>query len=213
VSHDEHDVESLYSQETWDARYAESDRIWSGRANQRLVEEVADLAPGHALDVGCGEGADAVWLAEHGWQVTALDVSEVALGRVREHAVEAGVADRIETRRHDLMADGPVPSRHDLVSVFFFHVPAPQFAGFYRGLAELVAPGGTLLVVGHHPDDVATGARHSHGPQLFFTPAQVVALLDPAAWEIVTEATPTRGMDGPEGPVDVRDSVVRAARR
>ena len=211
--HHDDDDEGLYSQETWDARYAGSDRVWSGLANQRLVEEVADLVPGSALDVGCGEGADAVWLAERGWSVTALDVSEVALARVRAHAAEAGLADRVATLHHDLMAGGPAPGRYDLVSVFFFHVPAEQFDGFYRGQADLVAPGGTLLVVGHHPGDLATGVRQPHGPQLFFTPAQVVGLLDRGSWDPVTEAEPAREMDGPDGPVTVRDSVVRAVRR
>ena len=134
----------MYTQETWDARYAESERIWSGRPNQRLVEEVADLAPGRALDVGCGEGADAVWLAEHGWSVTALDVSEVALARVQEHAAEAGFADRVATLHHDLMAGGPAPGRYDLVSAFFFHVLPEVFEGFYRGLAGLVDSGRDL---------------------------------------------------------------------
>jgi 2-polyprenyl-3-methyl-5-hydroxy-6-metoxy-1,4-benzoquinol methylase len=211
--HHEVDVASLYSQETWDGRYTESARIWSGRPNLRLVEEVADLPPGRALDVGCGEGADAVWLAERGWQVTALDVSEVALGRVREHAADAGVADRVETLHHDLMADGPPPGAHDLVSVFFFHVPEDAFEAFYRGLAGLVGPGGTLLVVGHHPADIETGARQHHGPQLMFTPEQVVELLEPRSWDVVTDAAPTREQVGPEGPVTVRDSVVRAVRR
>ena len=208
----DHDVTSMYTQETWDARYAESDRVWSGRPNQRLVEEVADLEPAHALDAGCGEGADAVWLAERGWRVAALDVSEVALGRVREHAAEAGVADRVETLRHDLMGE-PAPGRYDLVSAFFFQVPADRFEGLYRSLAGLVVPGGTLLVVGHHPADIETGARRHHGPQLLFTPDQVADLLDPEAWDVVTATAPTREQPGPEGLVTVRDSVVRAVRR
>jgi len=207
------DPETMYTQETWDARYAESDRIWSGRPNKLLVDEVAGLMPGRALDVGCGEGADAVWLAGRGWRVTALDVSEVALARVREHALEAGVADRVETLHHDLMADGAVPGRYDLVSAFFFQPPPETFEGFYRGLADLVEPGGTLLVVGHHPDDIHSGARRPHGPQLMFTSEQVVALLDPEVWDVVTEQSPTREQAGPEGPVTVRDSVTRAVRR
>lgn len=211
--HADSDPDAMYTQETWDARYAESDRIWSGRPNQRLVEEVTDLTPGRALDVGCGEGADAVWLAERGWRVTALDVSEVALARVREHAAESGISDRVETLHHDLVGGGPAPGRYDLVSVFFFQPLSSQFAGLYGGLADLVDPGGSLLVVGHHPDDVATGARRPHGPQLMFPPEQVVETLDPDYWEVVTEAAPTRTMDGPEGPVTVRDTVVRAVRR
>ena len=203
----------MYTQETWDARYSESERMWSGRPNKLLVDEVSDLVPGRALDVGCGEGADAVWLAGRGWQVSALDVSEVALARVREHALEAGVAELVETLHHDLVAGGPAPGRYDLVSVFFFQPLPAQFDDLYRGLADVVDPAGSLLVVGHHPDDVATGVRQSHGPQMFFTPEQVVALLDPGAWDVVTEVSPTREQAGPEGPMAVRDSVVRAVRR
>jgi cyclopropane fatty-acyl-phospholipid synthase-like methyltransferase len=209
----EFDPDTMYTQETWDARYAESDRMWSGRPNQRLVEEVADLTPGRVLDVGCGEGADAVWLAERGWRVTALDVSEVALERVRDHAEQAGVADRVELLHHDVLGEGTVPGSYDLVSVHFFQPLPSQFGELYRGLAGLVDPGGSLLVVGHHPDDVTTGARQPHGPQLMFTPEQVVEVLDPEWWDVVTEAAPTREMDTPDGPVMVRDSVVRAVRR
>jgi 2-polyprenyl-3-methyl-5-hydroxy-6-metoxy-1,4-benzoquinol methylase len=207
------DPDTLYTQETWDARYAESDRMWSGRPNQRLVEEVSELEPGRALDVGCGEGADAVWLAQRGWRVTALDVSEVALARVRAHAGEAGVADLVETLHHDLIGAGPAPGRYDLVSAHFFQPLPAQFEDLYRGLGDLVDPGGSLLVVGHHPHDVASGARQAHGPQLMFTPEQVVAILDPDSWEVVTEAAPAREMAGEEGPVTVRDTVVRAMRR
>ncbi|HET9422217.1 MAG TPA: class I SAM-dependent methyltransferase [Nocardioides sp.] len=207
------DPETMYTQETWDARYAESDRMWSGRPNKLLVDEVADLTPGRALDVGCGEGADAVWLAGRGWRVTALDVSEVALARVREHARDAGVAEGVETLHHDLMAGGPAPGRYDLVSAFFFQVPEATFEGFYRGLADLVEPGGTLLVVGHHPDDIHSGARRPHGPQLMFTPEQVVALLEPEAWDVVTEGAPTREQVVDGTPVVVRDTLVRAVRR
>jgi SAM-dependent methyltransferase len=219
MNHQHHDHEhdsdpdTMYTQQTWGARYAESDRIWSGLPNQRLVEEVADLEPGRALDVGCGEGADAVWLAERGWRVTALDVSEVALSRVRAHAAEAGVADRLQFLHHDLVGGGRAPGRYDLVSVFFFQPLPSQFGELYGGLADLVDPGGSLLVVGHHPDDVDTGARRPHGPQLMFSPERVVEILDPEQWEVVTQAAPTREMAGDEGPVAVRDTVVRAVRR
>ena len=209
------ELRAQYTQEAWDARYAESDRVWSGRPNQRLVEQVADLPPGRALDVGCGEGADSVWLAQRGWRVSALDVSQVALDRTRQHAAEAGVAELVEPLHHDLLADG-VPDeagRFDLVSVFFLHVPRPDFDDLYGGLAGLVAPGGSLLVVAHHPDDLVTGVRRPRGPDLLFRPEQVVAVLDEADWEVAVADAPRRQMDRPEGPVTVRDTVVRAVRR
>lgn len=93
--------------ELWDERYRESHRIWSGKPNAALVREVEGLAPGRALDLGCGEGADAVWLAREGWQVTATDISRVALDRAAEHAADAGVADRIDWQFHDLGVSFP----------------------------------------------------------------------------------------------------------
>ena len=204
----------MYTQETWDARYAESERIWSGRPNQRLVEEVADLAPGRVLDVGCGEGADAVWLAEHGWQVTALDVSEVALARVMDHAAEAGR--RRSGRDPPPRPDGRRPGARPLrpgVGLLLPRAARGVRRASTAGWPSLVEPGGTLLVVGHHPDDHDTGVRRPHGAQLLFTPEQVAAVLDPGEWDVVKESAPTREMAGPEGPVTVRDSVVRAVRR
>lgn len=147
--------------EMWDDRYRESDRIWSGNPNVILVREVEGLTPGRALDLGCGEGADAVWLARFGWKVTATDISRVALERAAVHAADAGVADRIDWQWHDLGASFP-EGEYDLVSAQFLHsmgdLPRERIL---RQAASVVAPGGVLLVVGHagfpswehdHPD-------------------------------------------------------------
>ncbi|WP_309649113.1 methyltransferase domain-containing protein [Nocardioides sp.] len=207
------DITDLYSQATWDTRYAESDRVWSGNPNPRLVEHVADLTPGRALDVGCGEGADVVWLAGQGWQVTGADVSPVALAKAGAHAAEAGVRGSVELVQVDVIAGEALPGGQDLVSVQFFHPPAEMFVEVHQRLGAAVAPGGHLLVVGHHPDDLATGARRPHGPDLLFTPERVVAALDQADWEIVVVAAPTREHQHADGPVTVRDTVVLAKRR
>ncbi|NLU72943.1 class I SAM-dependent methyltransferase [Streptomyces sp. HNM0575] len=134
---------------TWDEWYAERDRIWSGRPNDVLVRETEGLRPGRALDLGCGEGADAVWLAGQGWRVTAADISCVALDRAAEHAVEAGVVDRIDWQRHDLGVSFP-EGAFDLVSAQFLHsygdLPREEIL---RRAADAVAPGGTLLIEGH----------------------------------------------------------------
>ncbi|MEJ7831554.1 MAG: class I SAM-dependent methyltransferase [Nocardioides sp.] len=210
--HDPDDVSSFYSQETWDARYAESSRVWSGNPNPLLVEHAADLAPGTALDVGCGEGADAVWLATQGWRVTALDVSEVALARTAQHARESGVEDRVEGVHVDLIDGEAIPGRFDLVSMQFLHPPQAMFDALHQRVGEAVAPGGRLLVVGHHPDDLETGVRRPHGPALLFTPEQVVAALGTDDWQILVADAPSRQHSGPDGPVTVRDSVVVAVR-
>lgn len=211
--HGEADLATMYSQETWDARYAESDRIWSGNPNPRLVEHVADLTPGRALDVGCGEGADVVWLAQQGWTATGVDVSEVALMRAAEHAEDAGVEEKVLWEHLDLMAGDELPGDQDLVSVQFMHPPPALFAELHQRIGAAVRPGGHLLVVGHHPDDIATGARQPHGPDLLFTPERVVSALDPAEWEVLVAETPTREHQGADGPVTVTDSVVLARKR
>jgi SAM-dependent methyltransferase len=212
-SHDQ-DVADLFTQDTWDARYAESERIWSGNPNPRLVEQLTGVTPGDALDVGAGEGADAVWLARQGWRVTALDVSEVALTRATTHASEAGVGDRVTTLHHDLMSGAPLPGEFDLVSAQYLHPPVERLAEIFTSLGGTLRPGGRLLVVGHHPDDLATGLRSGHGhPELLFTPDKVVAALAPEDWDVRTADAQTREVTGPEGPVTVTDTVVVAVRR
>jgi SAM-dependent methyltransferase len=217
----DHSLEALRDALTagfWDERYAGSDRVWSGRPNQRLVEQTADLTPGTALDVACGEGGDAVWLAKQGWRVTAVDVSQVALAKVAAHAEDEGVGDRIRIGFYDALADPRPAGRHtfDLVTVSFLHVPTPDFADIYRGIAEAVAPGGRLLVTAHHPDDVVTGARHDHGPGLMFEPDRVLGTLGAdrpdGGWEVEVADTPVREQATEDGPLLVRDTVVRLRR-
>ncbi|GHJ58905.1 hypothetical protein NOK12_14230 [Nocardioides sp. OK12] len=203
--------ERSWSARAWDERYAEKGPVWSGRVNPRLVEQACDLAPGTALDVGCGEGGDALWLAARGWRVTGVDLSQVALDRAARRAGEEGLD--VDWRRADLLEE-PVPGGpYDLVSVFFLHVPRPVFDGLYAALAAAVAPGGSLLVVGHHPDDQHTGVRRPQGDDLLFGPERVTALLDERDWELRTAATPTRTQDLEGQPVTVTDTVVHAVRR
>jgi SAM-dependent methyltransferase len=207
------DVETaMFTREFWDERYSSSARIWSGRPNPRLVEHVSALTPGAAIDVGCGEGADAVWLATQGWEVTGVDVSEVALERALQHAVEAGVGDRTSWRQVDLVAGEQLPGSADLVSVQFLHLPSSVFAQVYAGIVATVRPGGRLLVVGHHPDDAQTGLRNERLAHLLFTPDAVTALLD-NRWDIEVSDAPTRQVESDGRPVTVTDTVVLASRR
>jgi 2-polyprenyl-3-methyl-5-hydroxy-6-metoxy-1,4-benzoquinol methylase len=212
--HTHEDETERYSQATWDTRYAASVRVWSGNPNPRLVEHVSDLPAGTALDVGAGEGADSVWLAGQGWQVTALDVSPVALEKTRAHADDAGVSERVSTVQHDLMAGGPIPGSFDLVSAQFWHPPADRRADFDLVIGEAVRPGGILLVVGHHPADFDTGARDPHGHAGFlFTPEDVLAVLPPERWDIVVAGAPTRPITKDGAEVTATDTVVLAVRR
>jgi SAM-dependent methyltransferase len=205
------------TQAEWDERYRSASRIWSGQPNPHLVAQAAGLTPGTALDVGSGEGADAIWLAKAGWRVTALDISPVALERAADHAAEAGpeVAGRITWRHADVAAADPDPDlgRFDLVTAQFMHLPPDQLAVLHRRLAEAVAPGGTLLVVGHHPSDIESGVRRPRGPGMLFAAEQVVAALDPAEWQVAVADSHQRQVPGPDGePVTVHDTVVRAVR-
>lgn len=212
--HDDLDVAALHTAAFWDERYGSADQVWSGRPNQRLVENVAGLSPGTALDVGCGEGADAIWLAGEGWTVTAVDVSRVALKRAAHHAEAAGpeVAARITWRREDLREWTPPPGSYDLVSEQFLHLPSALRIRQHERFAAAVRPGGMLLVVGHHPVDNHSMQR-PHPADLFFTAEDEAARLPSLEWD-VSATTPTRPWRDPDGnPVTISDAVVRAVRR
>lgn len=133
----------------WEDFYRDARPVWSGNANALLVDEASSLAPGTALDLGCGQGGDAIWLAERGWQVTAVDVSAAALTFAAERAEVAGVSDRIDWQRHDLAVSFP-SGRFDLVTACYLHSPIDMpRAEILRSAAAAVCDGGTLLVVGH----------------------------------------------------------------
>ena len=199
----------------WNERYRSSDTIWSGNPNPQLVAEAAELVPGEALDIGCGEGADAIWLAERGWTVTAVDVSTVALERAAAHAatVSADAAKRIRWQPADLRDWVPPPAAYDLVSAQFMQPPPEQRRLLHRNLAASVAPGGTLLVVGHHPSDLQTTVPRPPVPDLFFTAADVAAALDAEDWVVVVNEARARTTLDPDGqPATIHDAVLRAQR-
>jgi 2-polyprenyl-3-methyl-5-hydroxy-6-metoxy-1,4-benzoquinol methylase len=197
----------------WDERYRSAPALWSGRPNATLVAEVTDLAPGRAIDVGAGEGADAIWLAEHGWTVTAQDISAVALERARQHADAAGpdVADRVTCLHGDLAEAVAQGASFDLVTSHYVHLPAADRMAMVRDLADLVAPGGHLLVVAHHPSDLATGIRRPRRPDVFFTAGEIAAELDERFTVLVTEARP-REVDHDGKRITIRDTVLVAQR-
>lgn len=202
----------FFEQPAWEERYS-GDKVWSGKVNAQLATEAADLAPGRALDVGCGEGGDALWLAEQGWKVTASDFAEAALARVTEHAAEAGLGDSVETRRIDVRTFEPAGETWDLVTAAFVHLPDGGMVDVVRRLGEAVAPGGTLLVVGHDPGDLSTGLRHGHH-SFMHTADQLLPALDDA-WEVeVCESRP-RTQKHPETgeDIDIADAVLRARRK
>ncbi|QCX28166.1 class I SAM-dependent methyltransferase [Nocardioides jishulii] len=137
----------------WEERYSGEEKIWSGEPNPTLVAEVTSLTPGTALDVGCGEGGDVIWLAQHGWQVTGADFSANGLARAARHAEEAGVADRTDWWQVDAREFDSGGRQWDLVTTHFLHPPEGGMVEVVRRLVDAVAPGGHLLVVGHAPSE------------------------------------------------------------
>jgi SAM-dependent methyltransferase len=205
-------TEVQFTAEFWDERYQSAERVWSGNPNAQLVAETADLEPGHALDAGCGEGADARWLAGRGWTVTAADVSEVALGRAAAHTGPE-LARRIAWLPTDLLEWVPPTRTYDLVSAHFIHFPIRLREQIFARLADAVRPGGTLLIVGHHPADLGTTAHRPADPTLYYTAEQLAERLDPAGWTVLTtdsRARPAKDLEG--RPVTLHDAVLRARR-
>ncbi len=193
----------------WDERYRASEQIWSGNPNGTLVTEIAHEPPGRALDVGCGEGADAIWLALRGWRVTALDVSEVALGRARKAADDAGVD--IEWLHAGLL-DAPIePGRFDLVNAQYPALLRTPEHDAERALLAAVAPGGTLLMV-HHADIQADHAEeHVFDPADYVVPADMLALLDDH-WILQVNEPRPRDVRSGGGAHHILDRVLRARR-
>ncbi|MGB0101136.1 MAG: class I SAM-dependent methyltransferase [Nocardioides sp.] len=212
MSHEHEITPEMFEQPSWDERYGGADRVWSGRPNAVLAADAADLPPGRALDLGCGEGGDAIWLAERGWQVTAVDFSETGLARAAAHAAERGVADRVEWRQADLRHWTPDGEQWDLVTSHFLHLLGDAMVSATRQMAAAVAPGGTLLVVGHHVDDEHTGLRWSM-PGVLLTAEQLAVALDPAVFEIHVEARKRQETRHEGAPMTVTDAVLAARRR
>jgi SAM-dependent methyltransferase len=194
--------------EGWNRRYATSELIWTAEPNRFLVEEVDGLRPGRALDVAAGEGRNAVWLARRGWDVTAVDFSDVGLDKARRLAENAGVT--VELVCAD--ATQPIGGQFDLVVVLYLQLPADQRRPAYRNAADAVAPGGTLLVVGHDITNLAEGTGGPQDPAVLFTAADVVADLDGTGLTVVRAEAVKRTVPTDDGEHVAIDALVRAER-
>ncbi|KUL24629.1 class I SAM-dependent methyltransferase [Streptomyces regalis] len=207
------DTPALKAAEFWEARYRDGGRLWSGRPNSLLVREASGLEPGSALDLGCGEGADAVWLASRGWQVTGVDISHTALERAALHATEAGLSDRTAWERHVLGETFPKGS-FDLVNAQYLQSPiALDQQRILRQAAEAVAPGGTLLIVMH-----AGWPSWQSEPPFEAEFPTLQSVLDELAlpkddWTLETLDTVRRASLSPDGGKGFRDDNVWRMRR
>lgn len=201
------------AEQFWDDFYRAKERVWSGKPNFVLVREITDLAPGTALDLGCGEGADAIWLAQRGWRVTAVDISQAALDRAAGHATTAGVADRIDWQRHDLATSFPTGA-FDLVCAQFLHSPVvmPR-EQILRAAAAAVAPGGVLLIAGHAG---FPSWDLDHDPAVHFPTSQEVfdsLDLPPGQWELQLSENLEHSLTAPDGtPATRTDNILKIRR-
>lgn len=193
--------------ELWDERHASRDPIESPGADPTLIEVVGAMAPGTALDLGAGDGRNAVWLAVRGWRVTAVDFSTVALDHGRALASTAGVD--VDWRLADLLEWTPPPDAFDLVALFFIHLPPEERRQVYARAAAAVAGGGTLLVVAHDRSNLTDGAGGPQDPAVLFTTAEIAREL-PADFTVERADVVRRSSGTGPGPLD---AVVRAVGR
>lgn len=203
-----------FDQDFWDQLWSKTlgehaDQVVRRPPNAHLVAEVANLPPGRALDAGCGHGADTLWLAAHGWQVTAIDFSAAVLAHGRSMAEAAGgdVAGRIDWIESYLTTWTAEPEYYDLVVCLYVHL-ADSVEAMVRRLANAVAPGGTLFLVGHRPIDPSTGAATAAANQMQVSVEAAVAALDADVWEFIVAEERPRAVAGTGV-----DAVIRARRR
>lgn len=194
----------------WDKRYLEREQLWSGDPNGALVAEVGGLAPGRVLDVGCGEGADAIWLARGGWVVTALEVSGVALQRARAHAEQAGV--EVDWVHAGLAEAALTAGSFDLVSAQYPALQRTPDAAAERALLAAVAPGGVLLLVHHAGMETREAGDGDFDPADYVWPRMVAALLD-EDWAIELDEQRPRVVPASGGGAHHAEDVVLRARR
>jgi SAM-dependent methyltransferase len=209
----EHDFDKDYWEQHW--LQAPSSGPGTARAsnpNPHLVHETSGLSPGTALDAGCGEGAEAIWLASLGWRVTAADIASKALARAAVSAEGSAAYGRVQWVEVDLSTWEP-DRQFDLVTTNYAHPAMPQLA-FYQRVSTWVAPGGTLLIVGHLNNPETAGHGHHPPTEASVTTADSTAGLDSSRWEIVTADERVRTLPGPAGHAkSLHDVVVRATRR
>jgi SAM-dependent methyltransferase len=198
----------------WDDRYAGSDLVWSSTPNVWVEQVAADLTPGRVIDLAAGEGRNALWLAERGWTATAVDFSPVAIERSRQLAEQRlgdGV-DRFTGAVGDLLRLRPEQGAYDLVLLVYLHVDAEKRWLILRTASQYVAPGGILLVVGHHTDNATEGIGGPGDPGILYTEAELAADIAESGLVIERAERVLRDVDTPQGPRVAIDALLVARR-
>jgi SAM-dependent methyltransferase len=194
--------------EDWNRRYQGDDLLWTERPNRFLVAETGGLAPGRALDLACGEGRNAVWLAEQGWQVSGVDFSQVALEKARRLADDRGV--RVDWLTADLLEYVPTPGAFELVIVFYLQLAEKERRSIFSRAASAVAPGGTFLLVAHDSSNPAHGYGGPRNPATLYSAEDVTATF--TGLEIERAEAVKRTVETDEGTREAIDVLVRARR-
>ncbi len=192
----------------WNSRYQGDDLLWTDRPNRFLVAEAEELTPGRALDLACGEGRNAVWLAERGWQVTGVDFADVALEKAQLLAEHRGV--RADWIRADLFEYEPAPEAFDLVIVFYLQIPAERLRPILARAARAVAAAGVFLLVAHDSSNLERGYGGPRDPAVLYTAEDVLPAL--AELEIERAEQVVRTVETDEGVREAIDALVRARR-
>lgn len=197
-----------FAREDWNARYAQKELVWSAQPNRLFAAEVGGLEPGRALDLACGEGRNAVWLAERGWRVTGVDFSDVALGKAEQLAASRGV--EVEWVLADLLDYEPEPRAFDLVAVLYLQLPRRALVRAVRAATGAVAPGGTLFVLGHDTTNLTKGYGGPKDAAVLYTAEDVVPELGDLVVERAEAVDRVVALDG--GEAVAIDALVRAHR-
>jgi SAM-dependent methyltransferase len=198
-----------FAREDWNARYARKELVWTAEPNRLFASEVAGLEPGRALDLACGEGRNAVWLAERGWRVTAVDFSDVALGKAKQLAATRGVD--VDWVLADVLDHEPEERAFELVVLLYLQLPQPELRRVVRRAAEAVAPGGTLFVLAHDTANLVDGHGGPKDAAVLYTAEDVLPELGDLVVERAGKVERTVALD--DGEAVAIDALARASRR
>ncbi|MGE5291423.1 MAG: class I SAM-dependent methyltransferase [Micromonosporaceae bacterium] len=195
------------TREEWDQRYA-GRMLWTAEPNRFVAAELSGLTPGRALDLATGQGRNAVWLASQGWQVTAVDFSETGLEAARRLAAERGVA--VDWVGADVLEYTPAPGGYQLVLIAYLHLAAASLARVLRGAVTALAPGGTILVIGHDVANLSDGTGGPQDPAVLYTPELITAEL--GGLQVTRAERVRRPVESDDGVREAIDTLVRATR-